>query len=136
MLAAPEGLALVHSGQLTPGMVLSSTLPCPGPTYSARPPHSVARFFRSDLSSFYPSCRVIATYTLATRKTLPPLLQVVLVKEKHKGVGRALCRKAEELNASPLILAAHPKNRFEEMLTGSTSKFCVAHCKRPVLLLH
>ncbi len=40
------------------------------------------------------------------------------------------------LQAQPLILAAHTKSKLEELLMGSTSKFCVSHCKQPVLLLH
>lgn len=64
-------------------------------------------------------------------------VNVVLVKEsRYKTVGWAVCRKAEELQASPLVLAAHQKSKLEEMLLGSVSKFCVSHCKRPVLLIH
>lgn len=46
------------------------------------------------------------------------------------------CKKAEELGAEPLVVAAHDKNLVEQLLLGSVSKFCVSHCKRPVLLLH
>ena len=34
------------------------------------------------------------------------------------------------------VLATHGKSAWEEMLLGSVSKFCAAHCKQPVLLLH
>ncbi len=60
----------------------------------------------------------------------------MLAKERHKGIGLAVCKKAEELQASMLVMAAHNKSRFEEIIMGSTSKYCVAHCKKPVLLLH
>lgn len=64
-------------------------------------------------------------------------VNVILVKESaHKTVGWAVCRKAEELHAAPLVLATHHKSAWEEMLLGSVSKFCAAHCRQPVLLLH
>ena len=64
-------------------------------------------------------------------------VNVVLVKDsKHKHVGWAVCAKAEELDAAPLVLATHHKSYFAEMLLGSVSKFCAANCKQPVLLVH
>lgn len=49
---------------------------------------------------------------LAARNlTLPspcPTSQVMLCKEKHKGVGHALCKKAEELGANPLVSPPPP----------------------------
>ena len=51
-------------------------------------------------------------------------------------IGKAVCAKAEELGAEPLVVAAHDKGPIEELLLGSTSKYVAAHCKRPVLLLH
>jgi nucleotide-binding universal stress UspA family protein len=62
---------------------------------------------------------------------------VILLKDsRHKHVGRAVCRKAEELGAAPLVLATHHKSYWAEMLLGSVSKFCAANCKQPVLLVH
>jgi nucleotide-binding universal stress UspA family protein len=64
-------------------------------------------------------------------------VHVVLVKEaRHKHVGRTVCIKAEELEASPLVLSAHHRNALEEMFLGSVSKYCAAHCKRPILLVN
>lgn len=64
-------------------------------------------------------------------------VNVVLVKEsRHKHIGWAVCKKAEELQASPLVLACHHKSKLEEMLMGSVSKFCAEHCRQPVLLIH
>lgn len=64
-------------------------------------------------------------------------VNVVLVKEsRHKHIGWAVCKKAEELQASPLVLACHHKSKLEEMLLGSVSKFCAEHCRQPVLLIH
>ncbi len=68
--------------------------------------------------------------------------QVVLMKmtdegrRRHKHVGMAVCEKAEELNAEPLVLFAHHRSKLEEWLLGSVSKFCAANCKRPVVLVH
>jgi nucleotide-binding universal stress UspA family protein len=64
-------------------------------------------------------------------------VNVVLIKDStHRHVGWAVCRKAEELEAAPLVLATHHKGYFAEMLLGSVSKFCAANCKQPVLLVH
>jgi nucleotide-binding universal stress UspA family protein len=62
-------------------------------------------------------------------------VNVVLVRD-YRHLGKAVCKKAEELEAAPLVLAAHHKNAFEEMMLGSISKFCATNCKRPVLLVH
>jgi structural maintenance of chromosome 2 len=60
-----------------------------------------------------------------------------LVKEsRHKHIGKAVCRKADELGAEPLVLAAHDRSALEKMFLGSVSDYCVTHSKRPVLLLH
>ncbi|KDD72592.1 hypothetical protein H632_c3150p0 [Helicosporidium sp. ATCC 50920] len=61
----------------------------------------------------------------------------VLIKESEtKHVGSALVKKAEELEACPLVLAKHTKPNWQQVLLGSTSKFCALNCHRPVLLLH
>jgi nucleotide-binding universal stress UspA family protein len=63
---------------------------------------------------------------------------VVLVREhsRREAVGRAVCRKAEELGAEPLVLATHHRSYFEEMMLGSVSKYCARNCKRPIMLVH
>lgn len=57
-------------------------------------------------------------------------------RRRHKHIGKAVCKKAEELGADPLVVASHDKGPLEELLLGSVSKFCATHSKRPVLLLH
>lgn len=64
----------------------------------------------------------------APRASLPP--------RRHKHIGRAVCAKAEELGAEPLVVSAHEKSALERLLMGSVSSYCAAHSKRPVLLLH
>lgn len=52
---------------------------------------------------------------------------VVLVKESRQGLGAAVCMKAEELNASPLVLAVHDNRNFlEKMFYSSISKHCAS----------
>ncbi|GAB4821612.1 hypothetical protein N2152v2_008658 [Parachlorella kessleri] len=63
-------------------------------------------------------------------------VQVVMAHERHKGVGRALCKKAAELRATMVVLGGHKKSKVEEMLMGSTSKYVAYHCTQPVLVLH
>ena len=44
----------------------------------------------------------------------PEAVQLHLVKEaRHKSIGAAVCRKAEELRAEPLVVAAHDKGAIE-----------------------
>ena len=64
------------------------------------------------------------------------LAQVVMAHERHKGVGRALCKKAAELQATMVVLGGHKKSKVEEMVMGSTSKYVAYHCTLPVLVLH
>ncbi|KAL4447495.1 hypothetical protein ABPG75_004714 [Micractinium tetrahymenae] len=60
-----------------------------------------------------------------------------LVKEsRSRHIGKAVCKKAAELGAEPLVVAAHDKGPIEKLLLGSVSEYCVAHSKRPLLLLH
>lgn len=60
-----------------------------------------------------------------------------LVKESRSHhIGKAVCKKAEELGAEPLVVAAHERGPLEKLLHSSVSKYCAAHSKRPVLLLH
>lgn len=66
---------------------------------------------------------------------LPPLV-ILSCCCRTKHIGRAVCKKAEELGAEPLVVAAHDRSAIETLLLGSVSKYCVAHSKRPVLLLH
>ncbi len=57
----------------------------------------------------------------AERRQIP--CQVELVHEsEHRTVGQALCRMAEALGASCLVLASHRKSRLEQVLTGSVSR--------------
>eukprot|EP00887_Chlorella_sp_A99_P002999 scaffold9.g2999.t1 len=64
-------------------------------------------------------------------------VQIVIIKEhRHKHIGWAVCAKAEELAAEPLVLAVHDQSFWEDLFLGSVSKFALKHCKCPVLLLH
>ena len=78
----------------------------------------------------YHCCLALLTLSLFWRA------QVVMAHERHKGVGRALCKNAAELQATMVVLGGHKKSKVEEMLMGSTSKYVAFHCTQPVLVLH
>lgn len=59
-----------------------------------------------------------------------------LTARRSRHIGKAVCKKAAELGAEPLVVAAHDKGPIEKLLLGSVSEYCVSHSKRPVLLLH
>lgn len=66
-------------------------------------------------------------------------VNVVVVKDspRHDHVGWAVCEHADELQASPLVLYAHHRSIFEELMLGSSvTKFVARNCKRPVLLVN
>ena len=64
-------------------------------------------------------------------------VNVVLVLEhsRRPAVGRIVCKKAEELQAEPLVLATHRKGYLQGLVVGSVSHYCAKHCKQPVLLV-
>ncbi|PSC75094.1 adenine nucleotide alpha hydrolase [Micractinium conductrix] len=73
----------------------------------------------------------------AKERGLEDAVTLHLVKEsRHHHIGKAVCKKADELAAAPLVLAAHDRGPLEKLLLGSVSDYCVTHSKRPVLLLH
>lgn len=52
----------------------------------------------------------------------PRLARQPRCPRRHKHIGRAVCRKAEELGAEPLVVAAHDKGPLETLFVGSVSK--------------
>lgn len=60
-------------------------------------------------------CCCLALLTAAAGPTRCPA-------RRHKHIGKAVCRKAEELGAAPLVVAAHDKGPLEHLFVGSVSK--------------
>ncbi|GAB4823693.1 hypothetical protein N2152v2_010739 [Parachlorella kessleri] len=51
-------------------------------------------------------------------------------------IGSAICAKAQELQASVLVIASHAKSGLSEWLLGSVANYLTHHCQAPVLVLH
>jgi nucleotide-binding universal stress UspA family protein len=51
-------------------------------------------------------------------------------------IGRVICKKAVELQATAVVLAKHNRGRIQEIFMGSVCKHCVAHCTQPVVVVH
>mmetsp|Transcript_38582 Transcript_38582/g.109113 ORF Transcript_38582/g.109113 Transcript_38582/m.109113 type:complete len:451 (+) Transcript_38582:278-1630(+) len=67
--------------------------------------------------------------------------EIDLIQELHtdsiKGLGSAIVNKAEELDASLLVMASHGKGVVQEFLLGSLTSFVTHHANEvPVVVLH
>lgn len=51
-------------------------------------------------------------------------------------IGKAICEKAELLDASAVVIASHAKSALSEFILGSVADHCIHHCSAPVLVLH
>lgn len=52
------------------------------------------------------------------------------------GVGRAICSRADELEADVVVLGSHVRGGLEEFLLGSVAQWVAHHCSAPVAVLH
>ncbi len=78
-------------------------------------------------------CRPVDTLpaTRAERARAPRCSQSEIDTET---VGHIIVQKAEELNATMVVMANRSKNAVTEFFMGSVSKYVMAHSKRPVLI--
>eukprot|EP00798_Chlamydomonas_sp_ICE-L_P025603 gene25603-11255_t len=56
-------------------------------------------------------------------------------KFEDRKVGDIICKRAKDLDAM-VVMGKHPKGKVEEFFSGSSTNYCVKHCKQPVLILH
>jgi nucleotide-binding universal stress UspA family protein len=73
---------------------------------------------------------------LAAASSPPPVIHIIKFETDSDSIGTVLCKKADELNAAVLVVARHDKSKLQEFFIGSVSKFCIEHCKTPVLVHH
>jgi nucleotide-binding universal stress UspA family protein len=66
----------------------------------------------------------------------PPVVHIIKFETDSDSIGTVLCKKAEELNASVLVVARRDKSKLQQFFLGSVSSFCLEHSKRPVLVHH
>ena len=53
-----------------------------------------------------------------------------------EGVGRAICREAEELDAAAVVVGSQLRGGLAEFILGSVASHLEHHCRRPVAVLH
>lgn len=72
---------------------------------------------------------------LATRD-IPYKVEIVHFLTDADSIGQAICTRAEKLDAAAVCMAKHQKGKISEWFLGSTTKYCIGHCKAPLVVLH
>ncbi|KAK9830558.1 hypothetical protein WJX72_012471 [[Myrmecia] bisecta] len=80
------------------------------------------------------------------RRTLAPICEAAgasyMIEVKISSVtdkdcvAEEICQSAEKLEATAVVLARQKHSYLEEVFEGSVTKYCCAHCKHPVTVLH
>ncbi len=63
-------------------------------------------------------------------------LEVVKYAADNDSIGSIVCKRAEQLMATVVVLAKHNKGAIAEFFVGSVTNYCTKHCKSPVLVMH
>ncbi|GIL49589.1 hypothetical protein Vafri_5924 [Volvox africanus] len=63
-------------------------------------------------------------------------LELVRFATDNESIGAVICRRAEQLQASCVVMAKHNKGAVKEFFVGSVCNYCTHHCKSPVLVMH
>ena len=51
------------------------------------------------------------------------------------GIGKAICQRAEDVNADVVVASRHSKEVLAEGIMGSTSVYLARRCTKPLVLL-
>ncbi|KAK9823281.1 hypothetical protein WJX72_001580 [[Myrmecia] bisecta] len=51
-------------------------------------------------------------------------------------IGQLICHKSDEVDSAVVAMASHTKGRIARYVVGSTTQFCVRHCRATVLVMH
>jgi nucleotide-binding universal stress UspA family protein len=63
-------------------------------------------------------------------------VEIVHFLTDNDSIGEAICKRAEALNASAVVMAKHQRGAIAEFFLGSVTKYCTHHCKQPLIVLH
>lgn len=69
-------------------------------------------------------------------KKVPFQVEIVRFAQDSDSIGAIVCKRAEQLGASAVIMAKHNKGRLQEFFVGSVTSYCTHHCNAPVLVMH
>ena len=75
-------------------------------------------------------------HTIRNNRNIPYQVEVVHFLTDADSIGEAVCKRASALNAAAVCMAKHTRSGLAEFFLGSTTKYCVAHCKSPLVVLH
>lgn len=69
-------------------------------------------------------------------KSIPYQVEIAHFLTDADSIGEAICKRAEALSAAVVLLAKHQKGALSEFFLGSSTKYCITHCKQPLVVLH
>lgn len=69
-------------------------------------------------------------------KNIPYQLEIVKFSTDNDSIGSIVCKRADQINASAIVMAKHTKGAIKEFFLGSVSNYCTHHSIAPVLVLH
>ncbi|GFH14123.1 methyltransferase, partial [Haematococcus lacustris] len=62
--------------------------------------------------------------------------EIVRFATDNDSIGSVVCKRAEQLNASAIVLAKHNKGAVKEFFVGSVTNYVTHHCRLPVIIMH
>ena len=74
--------------------------------------------------------------TKLASRSIPYAVEIVHFLTDADSIGEAICKRADALKASAVCMAKHQRGAISEFFLGSTTKYCTAHCKAPLVVLH
>ncbi|KAG2492783.1 hypothetical protein HYH03_008944 [Edaphochlamys debaryana] len=69
-------------------------------------------------------------------KDLQYQVELVRFATDNESIGAVICKRAEQLQASCIVMAKHNKGAIKEFFVGSVCNYCTHHAKQPVLVMH
>uniref|UniRef100_A0A6U2J0P9 UspA domain-containing protein n=1 Tax=Chlamydomonas euryale TaxID=1486919 RepID=A0A6U2J0P9_9CHLO len=69
-------------------------------------------------------------------KQIPYQVEIVSFSTDNDSIGSIICKRAEQVNASAVIMAKHTKGMIKEFIVGSATNYCTRNCRSPVLVMH
>jgi len=67
---------------------------------------------------------------------IPFQVDILRASTDNDTIGAVICRRADAVNATVVVMAKHTRGAIKEFFVGSATNYCTHHCKQPVLVLH